>query len=125
MLLDRLISSVIAALGILSILASVLQILDETTSRSLLGIGTLLVGYALIGYRRPQTNDELRSRFAAFARYATLVLIGFAAVVLSIYLVVGETSEELFMIAITLGLPSALLIPVLAKQLVAKRPNTP
>jgi hypothetical protein len=121
---DQLISAGLIGLGVLSIAVGGFTEVDDDTRRSLFGLGLAATAYSMTGFLWPRSDDDVKAQTTSFLRFQGLAVAAFSAVVLSLYLALGApnpVSEGVLMLSLTVGLPAALLAPILAKQLILRK----
>ena len=112
---------IVAGLGLL-----VATFLTETLGRESASFAVTMILWSAIAYLAPKSNDDWVRDAIGVLHFSVLAIATFLAIALTVYVLFGSPeflSDELFTVILAFGLPAALVIPLVAKQL-ARRSAT-
>ena len=112
---------IVAGFGLL-----VATFLTETLGRDAASLAVTMMLWSAIAFLTPKSNDDWVRDAAGVLHFSVLAIASFFAIALTAYVFFGSPeflSDELFTVILAFGLPAALMIPLVAKQL-ARRSAT-
>tara|TARA_B100000678_G_scaffold144026_1_gene120269 strand:+ start:504 stop:887 length:384 start_codon:yes stop_codon:yes gene_type:complete len=110
--------SIFLILAGLSLLVAAL--VTDALGRGTASIATSMILWSVVAYLAPKSNDNWVRDALGVLHFSVLAIATFFAIALTAYVLFGSPaslSNELFTVILAFGLPAALVIPLVVKQL--------